>query len=588
MTTRTYDRLPGYLRKYCARQDYDRYTPQDHAAWRYIMRQCREFFRDHAVPVYLEGLKKTGIPLDRIPRIDEMDEALGRFGWGAIAVCGFIPPSAFLDFQARRVLPIAVDMRNVGHIAYTPAPDIVHEAAGHAPIIADPAYADYLCRYATLAQKAIMSQEDVALYEAIRLLSDVKENPDSTQKDVHRAEAALERAIASISHDSEAALVARMNWWTVEYGLAGDLKSPKIYGAGLLSSVGESQNCLSPSVKKIPLSMECIKYSYDITRPQPQLFVTPNMEYLSEVLVELEETMAFRIGGIEGLRRALRAATVNTIVFDTGLSVSGKIVNFESEEGETVDFVKLGGPVQLCLRESELPGHGRERHPDGFSCPIGPWALPSRTPGQPVSQASLARMGLEVGKKAEIRYHNGFRVEGKLSGTVCDGDRVLALTFKACTVARGNQVHFEPAWGEFDLPIAEAIVSVHGGPADRESYGEYDVGLATTSPGRQSPYTEEEKTLFRLYETLRALRGEKRTDRLAPELSRLATAARTRFSGQWLLQLEILELAYQRLGRLDAVQGIPELEKHLLEEAPSDKVTEWLVRQGHALVRTPD
>ena len=173
-------KLPAYLKKYLAEQDYDRYTPQDHAAWRYIMRQNRAFFSKHGAPVYLEGLKKTGIPIDRIPRIADMDECLSRFGWGAVPVRGFIPPAAFLDFQARGVLPIASDMRTVNHLAYTPAPDIVHEAAGHAPIIAEPSYAAYLHRYAKMAQKAIQTAEDIRVYEAIRYLSDVKENPDMT------------------------------------------------------------------------------------------------------------------------------------------------------------------------------------------------------------------------------------------------------------------------------------------------------------------------------------------------------------------------------------------------------------------------
>ena len=233
--------LPPYLRRYCAVQDYDKYTSRDHAAWRYIMRQSREYFRDHAVSVYLEGLKNTGIPLDRIPKVSEMDQALREFGWGAVPVCGFIPPIAFLDLQARGILPIATDMRSIDHIAYTPAPDIVHEAAGHAPIVADPSYREYLRQYARMAERTIMSSEDLALYEAIRVLSDIKENPDTKPGEVVAAQKALDRAVQNVSYVSEAAMVSRMAWWTVEYGLVGDLKSPKIYGAGLLSSVGESQ-----------------------------------------------------------------------------------------------------------------------------------------------------------------------------------------------------------------------------------------------------------------------------------------------------------------------------------------------------------
>ena len=84
-----------------------------------------------------------------------------------------------------------------------------------------------------------------------------------------------------------------MHWWTVEYGLIGSLENPKIYGAGLLSSVGESQNCLSDSIKKIPLSIDCINYSYDITEQQPQLFVAKNFSQLTDILYEFEKTMSF-------------------------------------------------------------------------------------------------------------------------------------------------------------------------------------------------------------------------------------------------------------------------------------------------------
>ena len=118
------------------------------------------------------------------------------------------------------------------------------------------------------------------------------------------AEINLEKTIENCNYMSEAAYLARMNWWTVEYGLVGDINDPKIYGAGLLSSVSESQNCLSEKVQKIPFSLDCINTSYDITEPQPQLFVTPNFAKLSDVLEEMAETMAFRLGGTKGLEKA--------------------------------------------------------------------------------------------------------------------------------------------------------------------------------------------------------------------------------------------------------------------------------------------
>ena len=76
-----------------------------------------------------------------------MNRMLKDIGWAAVAVDGFIPPNAFMEFQAYNILVIASDIRQLEHIEYTPAPDIIHEGAGHAPIIANPEYAEYLRRF---------------------------------------------------------------------------------------------------------------------------------------------------------------------------------------------------------------------------------------------------------------------------------------------------------------------------------------------------------------------------------------------------------------------------------------------------------
>ena len=117
---------------------------------------------------------------------------------------------------------------------------------------------------------------------------------------------------------SEAALLSRFIWWTSEYGLIGDLKNYKIYGAGLLSSIGESKRCFTAKVKKIPLTAECINYSYDITSFQPQLFVTPSFEVLQEVLAELKKNLAYYQGGVFGLKRAVKSETLCTVQLDSG------------------------------------------------------------------------------------------------------------------------------------------------------------------------------------------------------------------------------------------------------------------------------
>ena len=108
---------------------------------------------------YIDGLNKTGIDSDQIPEMEGMNRILKEIGWAAVAVDGFIPPNAFMEFQSYNVLVISSEIRTIDHIKYTPAPDIIHEAAGHAPIIANQEYSEYLRRLGEIGSKAISSPE---------------------------------------------------------------------------------------------------------------------------------------------------------------------------------------------------------------------------------------------------------------------------------------------------------------------------------------------------------------------------------------------------------------------------------------------
>ena len=217
------DSLPLHLRPFVKVQDYARYSPRDHAVWRFVMRHLTQQLQDSAHPVFMEGLQRTGIALDHIPSIDEMNACLEQLGWRAVVVDGFIPPAIFMEFQALKVLVIALDMRSVDHIFYTPAPDIVHESAGHAPFIIDVDYAEFLQRFGEIGMKAISSQADMDVYEAIRHLSILKECPASSAEEIASAERELQRVSAANNKLSEASLLTRLHWWTVEYGLVGDV-----------------------------------------------------------------------------------------------------------------------------------------------------------------------------------------------------------------------------------------------------------------------------------------------------------------------------------------------------------------------------
>ena len=151
------NKLPKHLKGFLLKQPYEDYTAQNQAVWRYIMRNNIAYLSKVAHKSYLKGLKKTGISVEEIPKMEGMNRILKDIGWAAVSVDGFIPPNAFMEFQAFNTLVIAADIRTLEHIEYTPAPDIIHEAAGHAPIIANPEYAEYLRRFGEIGAKAISS-----------------------------------------------------------------------------------------------------------------------------------------------------------------------------------------------------------------------------------------------------------------------------------------------------------------------------------------------------------------------------------------------------------------------------------------------
>src|SRR5712675_3465329 len=322
-TNRAVQSLPKHLLQFAVDQRYEEYTPVDHAVWRFIMRQNIFFLKEYAHKVYFQGLLDTGISFERIPRIEEMNQILGTIDWGAVAVDGFIPPAAFMEFQAYKVLVIACDMRQIHHIEYTPAPDIVHEAAGHAPIIVDREYSEYLQRFGEVGAKAMSSKKDFELYQAIRHLSILKERPNADPKEVDEATKLVEQRQKNLGEPSEMALLSRLHWWTVEYGLIGPLDKPKIYGAGLLSSIGVSVSCLEPHVKKIPYSIDAMNQAFDITTKQPQLFVSRDFQHLRDVLEEFASKMAYSVGGLEGINKAIECNNVATCEYTSGLQVSG-------------------------------------------------------------------------------------------------------------------------------------------------------------------------------------------------------------------------------------------------------------------------
>ena len=523
---RAMQRLPPHLRRYVVAQDYEAYTPRDQAVWRHILRRLVRHLASRAHPSYLRGLEATGIGTERIPSMDEMNEKLARLGWSAVAVRGFIPPAVFTELQAQRVLAIAADIRTHEHVEYTPAPDIVHESAGHAPILADPAYAAFLRAAGELGFRAIGSVEDQEVYEAIRALSIVKEDPAAGAEEIAAAERRLEEASASRRFVSEATRASRLYWWTAEYGLVGTLDDPRIYGAGLLSSIGESTHCFSDEVQRIPLDVRAAEVEYDITRMQPQLFVARDFGQLTEVVDHLARTLSWRRGGDHGLEQARAARSVNHLVLADGTAVTGVVETLHA--GAKPAGPGLGTALAVVRGPTLLSRDGR--------------AL-----GAPAEEPAVIAFG-DVRVPPEGSFCLAFASGVSLSGRVAGG---VATELRASIGSRELEV---PARAV--LLATPSLPSVAGGAGDPGAWDWHFGTTARDEDGEARARAHKASALApavaALYAEVRALRESGRTDRA--RLAKVAREAR-RFPDEWLLRTELEELQAGVGGELAADAG---------------------------------
>lgn len=534
------DRLPKHLKQFIKPQDYSDYTPINQAVWRYVMRKNVNYLSKVAHSSYLEGLKKTGIEVEKIPSMYGMNRILTEIGWAAVAVDGFIPPNAFMEFQAYNVLVIASDIRQLEHIEYTPAPDIIHEGAGHAPIIANPEYAEYLRRFGEIGCKAISSHKDYQMYEAIRLLSILKEAEGTPQAAIDAAEKAVEDLQDTMGELSEMAQIRNLHWWTVEYGLIGTIDNPKIYGAGLLSSIGESAWCMTDNVKKIPYDLSAANQSFDITKLQPQLYVTPDFAYLSLVLEEFANKMALRTGGLSGINKLIHSNALGTIELSTGIQISGVFTTVIEEEGNPV-YIQTTGKTALSYREKELVGHGTTKHAEGFGSPIG------KLKGinlaiEDMSPRDLSAYSITENQSVTLDFEGDITVKGEIiTGSRNLHGEIILVSLKNCTVTHRETILFQPEWGIYDMAVGKKVISVFSGPADVNSFDL--ISHVPTSKTIKAKHTAERDDLEVLYQTVRNIRKTKDTETsLAPIFEKL----QTNHPNDWLLAVEIIELLKDR------------------------------------------
>ena len=284
-----------------------------------------------------------------------------------------------------------------------------------------------------------------------------------SKKDIDSANNNVNRLQNEMTELSEMAKIRNLHWWTVEYGLIGTLENPKLYGAGLLSSIEESRLCLQKEVRKLPYSIEAATVNFDITSRQPQLFVIPNFSSLSFVLEKFANTMAIRTGGLKGIQKLITSKKMGTIELNTGIQISGTfatVINY----GHTPIYFQTNGPTALANVGTELIGHGIEQHPNGYGSTLGKLEG-INTAIEDMSPKDLEVYGIIEGKSTSLNFVGGIKVEGEIiTGKRDLQGKIILISLKNCLVTHNETVLFDPSWGVYDMAIGNHIASAFAGP----------------------------------------------------------------------------------------------------------------------------
>lgn len=224
--------------QYVVRQDWAAYTPEQHELWRRLYRRQAQRIPGRACREFIDSLARLEIGAG-IPEFERTSDALGKAtGWCLVAVPGLVPEQVFFEHLANRRFPVTVWLREPEEFDYIVEPDVFHDFFGHVPLLFEPVFANHMQEYGKGGLKALQL-------------------------------GGLE-------------LLARLYWYTVEFGLIRSPQGLRAYGAGILSSGGEIEYCLrSPAPRRIPFSVERVmRTSYKIDSYQETYFVIDSFQQL--------------------------------------------------------------------------------------------------------------------------------------------------------------------------------------------------------------------------------------------------------------------------------------------------------------------
>jgi phenylalanine-4-hydroxylase len=223
--------LPPATLQFLTTQDWGAYTRDDHEAWSLLYARRMKALRPAASRVFLQGADAIGLAADRVPDLNDVNVRLAsRTGWSAVPVTGFLPARDFFACLSVRRFPTTVTIRSKDRLDYVPEPDIFHDVFGHVPLHAHKVFADFLQKFGALAAAA------------------------RTDEDVEK--------------------MARLFWFTVEFGLIREDGEVKIYGSGLISSQEDGAHALGDACERRPFKLDdVIAQPFEIDKLQDVLFV---------------------------------------------------------------------------------------------------------------------------------------------------------------------------------------------------------------------------------------------------------------------------------------------------------------------------
>jgi phenylalanine-4-hydroxylase len=252
--THVLDRPPeGAASDWTVPQDWSHYTAEEHAVWDRLFERQAGLLPGRASEAYLRGLDVLKLSKPGIPDFEELSERLMKLtGWQVVAVPGLVPDAVFFEHMANRRFVAGNFIRRPAQLEYLQEPDVFHDVFGHVPMLADPVFADYLVAYGQGGQRAL--------------------------------------ELGALKH------LARLYWYTVEFGLIAEPEGLRIYGSGIVSSFAESRFALDdPSPNRIAFDLKRVmRTEYRIDDFQQNYFVIPSFDELLRVTVETDFAPLYR------------------------------------------------------------------------------------------------------------------------------------------------------------------------------------------------------------------------------------------------------------------------------------------------------